>query len=1028
MLRFLIQRPIAVTMTFVALMAAGILAVFHIPVSLMPDVEVPRITVQVGKQNASARELENTVINPLRRQLLQVAHMADIESETRDERGVIRIGFRYGTDMDFAFTEVNEKIDLAMNQFPRELERPRVVKASTDQIPVFYLNLTLKPGGQSGRAGRTPPGAADAHTGLSAFAAQVVRKRIEQLPDVALADISGTVAARILILPDVKKLEALHLTPDQLEAALQENHLELGSLLIRDGHYQYNVRFNAAVQSAGDIAAIYLKAGNRLLQLGDVAQVREEPQPRRGMVVAAGAQAVSLAIIKQSDTQLGDLEASLGTLIGQLRNDYPGVNFEVTRDQTKLLDYSLSNLRQDLWWGGLLALAVMFLFLKDLRSPLLIGVTLPASLVLSLGCFYLAGISLNIISLSGLVLGVGMMIDNSIIVIDNIAQHRARGGSLRDACADGAGEVLVPMLSSVLTTCAVFVPLVFLSGIAGALFYDEALSVVIGAFVSLAISVTLIPVYYYQVFARERPGNRPGWLHRINALDYEALYEKSFTYVMRRQKRAWAVVLAIIPVGAYLCADLPKSRLPAVTREETVLALHWNERVNAAENNRRVQGVLARIEPLLETHTSWIGEQQFLLNHDLDQEASEASVYLKPKDPADLPRLEGEITAYLRRNFPPAVFRFQAADNPFNVILPAHEPPLRLKLRPLADHNPVGGGHLQKTLDALAAAVPGAAFAGVPVEEHVVLRADPLKMLAYDISYEALTGKLQSAFGERKVYAINDNQQFTPVVLGEDHQSLRDVLDNAYVHGRQHHAYPLKDILSQEKAYDLSSIWGGPEGEYFPVDLHVGEEALAGTVDAVEATLQKENRFAASFEGSLFSNRQLIREIAVILGISLALLYFILAAQFESLTLPLVVLLEIPIDIFAALAFLKLCNAGINLMSLIGIIVMTGIIINDSILKIDTINQLVKRGTPLLKAILLGGRRRLKPILMTSLSTVLAMIPMLFSPGLGSELQKPLAVALIGGMTAGTLVSLYFIPLCYYYLKKKPSQAVITQA
>src|SRR5690606_17507691 len=277
---------------------------------------------------------------------------------------------------------------------------------------------------------------------------------------------------------------------------------------------------------------------DRLLQLKDIAIVVEHPQERKGLITHNGKNAVSIAIIKQSDARMGDLKEKLQTLVARFNKDYPSIAFAVTRDQTRLLDYSISNLGENLVWGAILAFTVMFLFLKDFKSPLLIGVSMPASLIISLIFFYLMDISINIISLSGLVLGLGMMIDNSIIVIDNITQHRERGSALVPACVNGTNEVFGPMLSSMLTSCAVFIPLIFLSGIAGALFYDQAVAVAIGHFASLLVGVTLIPVYYRIIYGKGGKAGHP-WLNRINMLDYEALYERTFRWVMRHQKTVW---------------------------------------------------------------------------------------------------------------------------------------------------------------------------------------------------------------------------------------------------------------------------------------------------------------------------------------------------------------------------------------------------------------------------------------------------------------------------------------------------------
>jgi len=1033
MVKFLIKRPIAVTMTFIAILVLGIVAATRIPVSLMPDIDIPEITVQVSVRNTSASELENTVVKLLRRQLMQVAHLADIKSETRDGNGLIHLDFEYGTDVDYAFIEVNEKIDRAMNSLPRNIERPRVIKTSATDIPVFYLNLTLKEpekihhGGQTGTTETMGTietinelfPVSQKFIELSNFAGQVIRKRIEQLPEVAMVDISGQVFPELLILPDKKKLEALGINLARIEQSVRTNNISLGNLLIRDGQYQYNIRFESTLKNKHDIENIYLKMEDRLFQLKDLAQVVEHIQERKGLVTSDGKEAVTMAVIKQSDARMHDLKKKLQDLVEHFREDYPHIEFKVTRDQTQLLDYSISNLGQSLLLGATLAFIIMFLFLRDFKSPFLIGITIPTSLVISLLFFHLAGISINIISLSGIILGVGMMIDNSIIVIDNITQHRERGSILPVACVNGTNEVFRPLLSSVLTTCAVFIPLIFISGMAGALFFDQAMAITIGLLVSLGVSITILPVYYRLFYLKKKVTGEKGILSKINTLDYGAMYEKGFRLTMKNQGLAWLLFFLMLTGVVFLYNTLPKDRLPPLAHDEMMIRIEWNEYIHIDENNRRVQELVAKLREQTGHNTCLIGEQQFLLDHGSEASSSEAIIYIKAKSPGDLIAVSEEVENVIQSEYPVAVIEFEEAGNIFNILFSENEPPLVARLRTTGDFGPEQNLFLKNTIDKLRHKLNIQTLPSVTWQEHLVLKIDAVKLMAYDVTFDAVYRKLRSALSENEILLITQSQSFVPVILGDKPKLMKDIIAQAMVANSKGEYIPLRNLVSEEKDYDLKTIVAGQEGEYYPLPFLVEESEAEEVMKVVRNTLKEDGHFEASFSGSIFSSRRLIRELTVILGISLLLLYFILSSQFESLTLPLIVLIEVPVDIFGVFLFLKLFGAGINLMSLIGIIVMSGIIINDSILKIDTINRLRNQGYSLLRALMEAGKRRFKPIIMTSLTTILALLPFLFTSGLGADLQKPLALAVIGGMTVGTLVSLYFIPLFYYYLKRK---------
>jgi multidrug efflux pump subunit AcrB len=1017
---FLIHRPIAVTMTFVAVLILGVMAGIRIPVSLMPDINIPRISVQVSGKNMGARELENTIVSPMRRQLLQVAHLTDIRSETRNETATISLFFEYGADIDFAFIEVNEKIDRGMSAFPREVPRPRVIQASATDIPVYYLNLTLKDQDilQTSPADRERFPVSQRFVELSNFASLVICKRLEQLPEVAMADISGMVYPELLVMPDLQKLEAHQVSLDQLEHIIRNGNANPGNLLIRDGHYQYNVRFNATLTGKKDIEDLYIRVGDRLLQLKDVAAVVEHPQKRKGLVTFNGQDALTIAIVKQSDARMNDLKEKLDHLLALFSKDYPDVGFAITRDQTQLLEYSISNLNQSLLWGAVLAIAVIFLFLKDLRSPVLIGISMPASLIIALILFYLLDISINIISLAGLVLGLGMMIDNSIVVIDNITQHRERGSLLTDACVIGTHEVASPMVSSMLTGCAVFIPLIFLSGIAGALFYDLAMAVVIGHFASLLVSITLIPVYYRIAYRQGAIQGHHSWLTRINSFDYETLYEQSFRFVMRRQPVVWGIVAVLLAGAVILYGALPRSKMPPLTKDEIVLAVDWNERIHVEENNRRVQKLLSLFQEHILQQTCFAGEQQFLLNHTHEADAAEAIVYIKAKSPAALATIQQTVNDYFKLNEVQAAYHFEEADDLFNLIFPQAEAPLIARIRPVNRTGPEQHDVLRKTLAEIRQAVPTPTADRIAWQEHLVLRTDPVKLMMYDILPEDVHEKLKTSFSEHEVLMVKEDHSFVPIVMGSKHTLISEVLNQTYVANQKGDLYPLRELVTETRDRELKTIIAGQEGVYFPLELPVNKQEAQQVMEKLSSVVTRNNYYEVDFSGSLFSNETLLKELAVILIVSLALLYLILAVQFESLRLPLIVLVEIPIDIFGAFLFLTIAGAGINLMSLSGLVIMSGIIINDSILKVDTANKLMKEGHPLLKALLLTGKRRLKPIVMTTLVTVLAVVPLLFASGLGAELQKPLALALTGGMLLGTAVSLYFIPLCYYYLNR----------
>lgn len=1011
MLRQLIHRPIAVTMVLIAVMVLGISAVKLLPVSLAPDVDVPQITVQVSSANMSARELNESVIAPLRRQLTQVSHLNDIRTEAKNGSGVISLYFDYDGDIDYLFIEVNEKIDRAMSSLPESVDRPKVVKMRASDIPAFYLNVTLRndtPGGE---------GVSPEFSAMSNYVSQVISRRVEQLTEVAMVDVSGLVYPEILIVPDIDRLRSLRITGSQLENAINGGNIRLGNLTIRDGEYQYNVRFEASMGSRKDIEEIYLNIDGRLYQIKELARVQEQSQPRTGLVVSDGKDAVTLAVIKRSEAQMADLRKAMNDLTADFERSYPDLEFTVTRDQTALLDYSINNLLENILVGALLAVAVIFLFMQSFRTSLLIVITIPTALIISLLGFYILGISINIISLAGLIMGVGMMVDNSIIVIDNITYHWQAGKKLQDAVVIGAREVFAPMLSSVLTTCAVFVPLIFMSGIAGALFYDQAMAVTLTLFSSLLVSVLVIPVFYYMFYRKKSHYVTNRYMRRLSLNNLVGLYERILKWFFRRRWIIW-LSLGVSVVGIVLMfMYIPKERLPEISHNDALLRISWNERITVDENRRRCEALVEQLGGLTEQSTIMAGVQQFVLGHTDETSISEATVYIAAEGYGQIQEAESKAAGYVRSNYPKAVFSAGTSGNIFDMIFAGNEAKLVARLRP------VGGGvptplELNDILEQISGSLPDVTIQPAEWEEYIEYIARPEMIALYDVSYNDILSELRSALNDNRIMTIVQGNFSVPVVVGENKSDVREIIDNSYIR-RTDGDIPLGVLVRETRNRDLKNITGGREGEYYHLDLDMKDRMVPQAMETIRGIVREDGRFDVDFTGGYFTNRNMIGKLTIILIIAVLLLYFILASQFESLVQPLIILAELTIDIFGVLVVMLCAGVSLNLMSIIGIIVMCGIVINDSILKVDTLNQIRKQGRSLMYAVLDAGRRRLKPILMTSLSTILAMVPFLTRGDMGSDLQYPLSIALIGGMVVGTLVSIFFIPLIYFDIYKK---------
>ena len=1024
MVKFLLQRPIAVLMAFTACFIVGLVTYFTLPVSLLPDIAIPQITVQVSGEHSSARELENTVVAPVRRQLLQVSGLREIKSETRDGAGVIRMEFEFGVNTDLAFIEVNEKIDAAMNGLPKEVNRPKAIKASATDIPVLYLNMTLK----NDRAYKETN--EQQFLNLCELAENVVKRRIEQLPEVAMADITGVPGRMLQIVPDAEKLAITGITIDDLEHALEANNVEPGSMLVRDGYYEYNIRIATLLRTPEDVENIYIRKGDRLMQLKELAKVAVVGKKEQGLSLADGKRAVTLAIIKQSDENMDAMKAKLKETTDYFASLYPDIEFQVCRNQTELLDYTISNLQDNLSLGFLFIFIVAIFFLGDVRSPVIIGISMVTSIVITFFFFYFCKVSLNVISLSGLILAVGMMIDSSIIVTENISQYREKGYSLKRACATGTTEMITPMLSSSLTTIAVFVPLVFLSGIAGAIFMDQAFSITVGLLISYVTGIFLLPVLYllfYRMGIRGKGMLAKRFDHLMKNDWLERFYDKGVDWVFSHKRLSVLMTATTLPLCVFFFYFMEKERMPQIDQNELVMRIEWNENIHVDENRRRVDALMQEADNRTVEHTAYVGMQDYILNAEDELSVTEAELYFKTEQPDGIPPLQDMLFQQVRDRYPLAVVTFSPPETIFEKLFVTGEADVVAELHS-DNRSQVPEASVLRKIEQDIKTATGIETEGIAFRNQLNLVVDRERLLLYRVAYNELTRVLRTAFKENQVSTLRSYQQYLPVGIAGDEQSINHIMGATLVQTQpdeqgQLNYLPLSHLVKVVPSEDLKSITAGKNGEYIPVRFFEVQDAPA-LMEQVKTAVHGTDAWEVDFSGSFFSNEKMMGELAVILLISILFMYFILCAQFESFLQPLIVLVEIPIDIAFALITLWLFGHTLNLMSAIGIIVTCGIVVNDSILKIDSINELRKAGTPLFEAIHTAGRRRLRPIIMTSLTTIFAMVPLLFASDMGSELQKPLSIAMIGSMLLGTLVSLFIIPLIYWFIYRKHEKSI----
>ncbi len=1022
MIKFLIYRPIAVFMSFLACVIIGAITYFTLPVSLLPDIPIPDMTVQVSMPDGSARDLENAVVSQLRGELMQVGKLQELKSIANNEKAEIRLRFEHGTDIDLAFIEVNEKIDAAMNSLPRNIERPRVTKYSATDLPVVYLNLSLK------NEQPFESSTEEKFIRLSEVAENIIKRRIEQLPEVTMVDITGLVSSQVQIEPNTAMMKMAGITTSDIELAINSHGGSSGNVTIREGYYEYLVNFSSYLRTVDDIKNIFINKDGRVYQLKDFCNVSVCSQKEEGFSFVNGRQAISLAVIKHASESMDKMKSSLQETIDFFKTQYPEIDFFINRNQTDLLDYTIENLKQSFFYGFILIFIVAFLLLGDLKSPIIIAISMITSLVICFQFFYYMGYSLNIISLSGLILALGMMIDSSIIITENISQYKESGTSIEEACIKGTTEVITPMLSSTLTTIAVFVPLIFMSGIAGALFVDQAFSVSTGLLVSYFTGIMLLPILYKGIYKLPDWGKRwnkhvQSLQNRVNNCLYKS-YDRLIEFTFSNKKIVILCFILCFPICGWLFIEIPKTKMPEIKQVEMIVKIDWGENIHLNENKSRILSLCEDIHPYVSEHSAYIGKQQYILSSQHQMSFSESEIYLKVSNPDDLKKVQSKIEKQIKENYPLSVISFSPPETIFEKIFTTGEADLIAELQPANGIYQPDISDIYNIEKIMGKLSPNN-VKGVSFEKEYTLELDQERLSLYRLQPANILNLLKTALRDNNIGILKSYQQYLPIKIVGKEATINEILQTELIEtiadSGEKNWIPLSTFVKIVPGESIKNITAKTNGEYIPIEFYEVKNVPA-LIKQIKKTINKQDLWNVSFSGLFFSNEKMLTELIVILFISILLMYFILAAQFESFLQPLIVLAEIPIDIMFALLTLLICGHTLNLMSAIGIIVTCGIIINDSILKIDMINELRKNGLPLMEAIHTAGYRRLRAIIMTSLTTILALIPTLFFHDIGSEIQKPLVIAMVSSMIIGTVISLSLIPLIYWFIYQKQNQ------
>jgi len=1017
-----IERPIAVTMLFVGIVFLGGISFARLPVDLLPDIAYPRLVVYTAYPGVGPAEVERFVTMQIEAQASAVQGVQRVESVSREGLSLVTVQFAWGTNMDFAALNVREKLDNLRGSLPERADRPVLLRTDPGAEPIMAVSAA---------------GGGDLWA-LKDLAESVFKRRLEQIDGVAEAAVVGGLEREIHVEVDPWRLEAHGLSIEQVAQALDAANQSAPGGTIRSGRYRYALRTLGELQSVAEIAAVPLRAApaapaassNRpsdgrqappaaraLMTVGDIARVEAGSRERESVALYNGRESVGLLIFREASGNTVQVADRVEEALRQLRLEYPAVELDVTMSQAGFIAQAIGNVVQNLVTGGALAFLVLFLFLRNVRFPIAVALAIPISVVATFALLHVFGVSLNIMSIGGLALGVGMLVDNSIVVLENTFRHRQLGVAGQEAADRGATEVQGAITSSTLTTIAVFGPIVYIQGVAGQLFGALSLAVAFSLLVSLLVAMTLLPMLAAG-WADRGPTWRPAFLSAFDRgfARFAEWYEYLLAQALDHRGRVVAIAATMLGAAALLGLTLDRGVLPDVDQgafrarlalprgtplEETVRAASMLDSTFRSDRGvAAVFGRAGRSGAVAGVEQEESGLNSAVLEVRLDEgESTEGTLRrLRPRlgswGPEALSLETGQATALGR-------------------LLGGGEADLAVRVRGEDLEAAVAYARQVEVQLHRVPAVTNVRLGSEEGQPELRVEIDRERAAAFGIEPRRIAEAVERYMRGQQATEFMQFDEKVPVIvaLSEEARRSAESLRQLTVDG-----IPLRELVRTREAVGPVEVRRSEQLRTVPVYADIasgGLEDAVGEVRAALADVPAPAGLRVEIGGENEEMRRAFRDLAFAFALALLLVYMILAAEFESFVHPFTILLSVPLAIIGAVLSVWIAGIGINTMSLIGLVILIGIVDNDAIVKVDFINRMRREGMGVREAILAAGRVRLRPILMTTVTTLLGVAPMALGLGRGAELQQPLAVVIFGGLLSATLLTLIVIPVAY---------------
>ena len=1010
-----VKSPVTTIMVALIVIILGAMAVIRLPIDAMPDVTSPTISISTNYSKASPLVMEELITRPIEQAVSAVSGVQEITSRSSEGSSSVQVYFSWGTDLDAASNDIRDRLDRILSRLPDEASRPSLRKFDLAAMPVVMMGVVsdLDP------------------VTLRTLIDNELSSRLERVDGVASVNIWGGLTREVQINVDPNRLKSLGLSLDQVISRIRSFNVNQPTGNLFRGNYQITLRVPGVFESIGQIGeTVIAQKGGSSIALKDIASIEDASSKLNSIVRINGRPGIQISVNKQSGTNTVKVAKGVLKEVDAINRSMTQLKIIPLVDQSIYISRAINNVGSSVIIGGLLAVLILLFFLRNIRSTLVISTAIPISIMATFGLLYFSGFTLNLMTIGALALGVGQLLDNSIVVLENIFRHRELGKTPQDSAIIGADEVTSPIIASTLTSLVVFMPMLFMQGMTGLMYKQLAYVVVFSLICSLVTALTMVPMLSSKMIhvSEEPHGNKSSLRCKVFRATgrlltgMERLYASMLNYVLSHRPKTLFIGTAILLGTAILATFIGSELMPMADEGEIRVNLDM-------EAGTRLEVVDAKMK-LVEQKLQGIPEIQNMIvqagSGGWASGSNTGSIRIRLSGRSQRSRSDEDISAEIRKRLtgiPGAKIRVRTSTSNQMSRFAGGGDRLEIQIR---GHDLEESSRLANLVMASIKDIEGitdanlSRTAGAP-EDLIII--DRIKAAELGLNVQQIASALETALSGSSAGEFVDEGREYPIIVqfkDADVLPIAELLDLSLINSS---GVPvqLRNLVRVESGQSSTVIERLNQERMIDISANHAGRSLSAVIKDIQAELDKISLpmgYSVEISGDYKQQQESFRELMIGLILAIVLIYMVMASQFESIRDPLVVMMSVPFAFIGVSLALFLTGTTFNIQSYLGIIMLAGIVVNNSILFVDTTNKLRRsEAMELYMAIRTAGLRRLRPILMTAISTILGLLPLALGLSEGGETQAPLARVVIGGLLVSTLVTLLLIPVIYSYFE-----------